>query len=363
MNGQIRYGAATDIGKVRELNEDSLVHEPPLFAVADGMGGHSAGDVASRMAVEALSRQVIDNSDALSAAVKQANREIHDRSKAESDLGGMGTTITALVATDGSAQIAHVGDSRAYLLRDGELERLTQDHTVVGRLVQQGRISEEDAEHHPQRSYLERALGVDADVDIDINVLDTRPGDRLMLCSDGLYTMISEDEIAQVLDAEDDPQQAAQRLCDMAVAAGGLDNVTAMVIDYPGERTPLRPTTGDQPRSKLPKRLLAVAITLALLLTALALARASLDRNYYVGARDGEVVIFKGIPGSFAGIDLSRPEEQTGVSTRTLPAPERSRLEEGIEADDLGDAHKIVANLKRVASPAASPSPSPGAVP
>lgn len=217
-----------------------MLHEPPLFAVADGMGGHSAGDIASAMAIEVLVSE-LRKSDSIGDAVHSANRAIYQRASKDPDLSGMGTTITALYAGDSSAQIAHVGDSRAYLLRDGHLSRLTQDHTVVGRLVQQGRILPEDADRHPQRSYLERALGVDAEVDVDVHVLDMTQGDRILLCSDGLFGMIDDDLILQVLTTEKEPQRAAERLCEEAVHAGGNDNVTTVVVDFAQPATEILP--------------------------------------------------------------------------------------------------------------------------
>jgi PPM family protein phosphatase len=248
---QLRYGACSEIGLVREVNEDSMLHDPPLFAVADGMGGHLAGDVASQMAIEQLVAEY-RASDSISGAVRHANRAIFRAAQSDPELSGMGTTITAMIAGEDSAQIVHVGDSRAYLLRNGDLSRITQDHTVVGRLVQQGRIAPEDADRHPQRSYLERALGVDPDVEVDVYVLDTSAGDRILLCSDGLFGMIDDDVILAVLDREKDPQRAAERLCEEAVEAGGADNVTTVVIDYP-EASDGRPATAGRIDARPPR--------------------------------------------------------------------------------------------------------------
>jgi protein phosphatase len=232
MSSPLRHGAATDIGKARKANEDSLLVEPPLFAVADGMGGHSAGDVASQTAVAVLKQEMAGDG-SLAAAVQEANKQVFERSEGDAALSGMGTTMTAVVTSGERIEIAHVGDSRAYMFRNGRLSRLTTDHTVMERLVRQGRLRPEEARHHPQRSVLERALGVDSDVQIDLQTIDARPGDRLLLCTDGLTAMLEESRIRQILDEEQDPSAAADRLVAEAVAAGGHDNVSVIVIDFP----------------------------------------------------------------------------------------------------------------------------------
>lgn len=367
MNAELAFGAATHVGRIRDANEDSKLHQPPLFAVADGMGGHLAGEVASQLAIEALSSQVLSDSEALISAVRDANRQIFERASKDPLLTGMGTTITALYAGDSSAQIVHVGDSRAYLFRGNELERLTKDHTHVGRLVEEGRLSPEDADRHPQRSYLEKALGVDQDVDVDVQVLDTLPGDRILLCSDGLYGMIDDAAIASILQEQDDPQDAADRLCTSAVEAGGSDNVTAIVVDYPRARqntSPL-PSSKTPPAAARPRRkiFLWVAVVIAILgLSALA-ARASLQRSWYVGEHQGQVAVFNGIPGEVAGISLSDPKRTYDIPVVGLPAPEQANLQDGITASSQQDAERIVENLDKLAASRRELGPSPGPTP
>ncbi|MEX2587730.1 MAG: Stp1/IreP family PP2C-type Ser/Thr phosphatase [Actinomycetota bacterium] len=404
MSNRVDWGACTDVGLVRRVNEDSKCHEYPLFAVADGMGGHSAGDVASALAIETVSER-IGGSESLSDAVRAANQEIFRRASQEPELSGMGTTLTAMVAGDTSAQIAHVGDSRAYLLRNGELTRLTQDHTVVGRLVQQGRIRPEDADRHPQRSYLDRALGVDSDVEVDVYMLDFEPGDRVMLCSDGLFGMVEDDLIASVLTEQSDPQKAAEQLCAAAVKAGGNDNVTTVVVDFPRQAAPaaagppaaeqrsktegVRTDTGPLPgagstqpapppgpqnargESGAPQqpsgttkpkrrtwRILRYASVIVVVLAAGAFAaRMSLEGSWYVGTNDGRVSIFSGVPGSLGGLTFSDLERETDLSLNDIPEPHRSRLEDGIKADSRASAEEIVANLTRLSAPEADPEP------
>jgi protein phosphatase len=231
----VEIGAQTDVGRARELNEDGYVIEEPLFAVADGMGGHRAGEVASRMALETIAEVSPDGgAHSIAERVKAANRVVHQRSAEDRELEGMGTTLTALWMDGAEARIAHVGDSRAYLLRDGELKMLTRDHTLVQRMVDEGKISPEEAEVHPQRSILTRALGVDEDVDVDDLTVEVTDGDRIMLCTDGLTSMIAEDRISEILREHEDPQAAADALVDAANEAGGQDNITVVVIDVSG---------------------------------------------------------------------------------------------------------------------------------
>lgn len=357
MTADVRFGASTHIGLVRELNEDTELHAPPLFAVADGMGGHSGGDVASAMAIEALSAETTD----LARSIQEANAAIYERSLREAHLSGMGTTLTALRASDESVEIAHVGDSRAYLFKDRTLAQVTEDHTEVGRLVRQGRISKQDAARHPRRNYLERALGIFPEVRIDSSTIPASSGDRFLLCSDGLFGMIDDAQIAQILDEEGDPQAAATRLCEAAVEAGGADNVTAVVVDY-GARTRARQPSADRPQPKRKKKPRLVRYTVVAAIVVLGgglAARASIRNSWYVGTDEGHVAIFNGVPASLAGIELSEIRTPTEIPTQDLPPIYRQRLQNGIRAADLRDAQKIVATLKELADPIVPPTETP----
>lgn len=393
MSSDLRWGACSEIGLVRQVNEDSKLAAPPLFAVADGMGGHASGDVASALAVEVLQAE-LRKSESISDAVHSANRAIYQRASKNADLTGMGTTLTAMWTDQAKAKIAHVGDSRAYLLRAGELSRLTQDHTVVNRLVQQGRLMPEDADRHPQRSYLERALGVDPEVEVDVHVLEMEAGDRILLCSDGLFGMIDDDLIRSVMEEESDPQRATERLCEEAVHAGGNDNVTAVVVDFlPASSAPaggagrsvstppagLRTDTGPMgggtdsgatatltpsppappiqlsSTSSTPRRSggpLRLVVWLAAVAGVLAIgvffARMSIQGSWYVGVDDGRVAIFNGVPGSLAGLEFSELERRSELRADDLPELYRGRLEEGMRASSLSDADEIVADLERL---------------
>ena len=233
----LRRGAATDRGRMRDGNEDSYLAIGPLAAVADGMGGHRAGEVASATAMDQLrtlgSGPWEDDraaSEALKRAVAEANRRIRDLAASDKALEGMGTTLTALLEDGDSVHLAHVGDSRAYLLRHGELSSLTEDHTLVQELVRQGRLRPEDAERHPQRSIITRALGVDSDVEIDTATYKIVPGDRLLLCTDGLSGVVDQTRIRNVLLRTPDPQQAADKLVAMANEAGGPDKINPLKV-------------------------------------------------------------------------------------------------------------------------------------
>ena len=230
---KVRVGAATDVGRARERNEDSFLTAPPLFAVADGMGGHRGGNVASSIAVGVLADIAQHGRwPEMPDQFRAANRAILDRSRADRNLAGMGTTLTAGFMEGALIHFAHVGDTRAYLLRDGQFTPLTEDHTLVHEMEKQGRITKEEAETHPQRSILIRALGVEEPLQVDESSLEAREGDRLLLCSDGLHSMVSDQAIENVLENIPDPQEAANRLIDMANQAGGLDNITVMILDF-----------------------------------------------------------------------------------------------------------------------------------
>jgi serine/threonine protein phosphatase PrpC len=223
----------TDVGRQRRDNEDSSYAHAPVFVVADGMGGAQAGEVASQMVVESFVEGLPDDGtpeERLSVVVQRANREIHDRSHTEAESAGMGTTVTAAYLDEDSVALAHVGDSRAYLLRDGELSRLTEDHSLVEELLRGGKLTEEEALEHPQRSVITRALGIEPIVEIDTWTYPLRPGDVVLLCSDGLTSMISEQQVQDVLVEAPDLDAAADRLIDAANEAGGRDNITVVLF-------------------------------------------------------------------------------------------------------------------------------------
>jgi serine/threonine protein phosphatase PrpC len=224
----------TDTGRQRRDNEDNAFVRAPLFVVADGMGGAQAGEVASKLAVEEFHEALPDEGSAeerLTNRIRDANRRIYDLSRTEHEHAGMGTTLTAVYLDDDDhLAVAHVGDSRAYIFRDRELTRLTQDHSLVEELVRQGKLTEEQAAEHPQRSIITRALGIEGDVEVDTWSYSMRAGDVVLLCSDGLTSMIGEGQIAQILGAETSLDHAADRLIGAANEAGGRDNITVVLF-------------------------------------------------------------------------------------------------------------------------------------
>ncbi len=241
-----RAAGQTDTGRRRRQNEDAFVCEPPLFAVADGMGGAQAGELASRLAAAAIEEGglAIQGEEGVAGVVRTANARIFEHSVRDPNAAGMGTTATvALVDEEAeTATLAHVGDSRAYRYRDGVLEQLTTDHSLVGELVRSGRLTEDEAAVHPHRSVITRALGTEADVEVDTLTVDLRAGDLVMLCSDGLSAMVSGDEIVRLLEAARyDPHDAAGALIAAANAAGGEDNVTVVLFELADGDPPSRP--------------------------------------------------------------------------------------------------------------------------
>ena len=366
----VAVGARSDVGRVREGNEDSYLINEPLFVVADGMGGHLAGDVASSTAVEIISSRSdtasAEDPQTLADLIRRANSAIWEKAHDDPMLRGMGTTCTLVLLDGNRAHIAHVGDSRAYVLHDGRLQQVTEDHTLVARMVKEGRLQAEDAERHPQRSIITRALGVDADVEVDLDTLDLTSGDRLLLCSDGLSSMIDHDSIESALRDHADPQDAADELVRRANAAGGEDNITVVVIDANGRSPQKRPAvparaTGDPAEDTEPaeavtpeRRRWVKPLVLSLLGVGLLVAGAfflvqHLRTNYwYVGLNaNDKVTIFQGRPEDLFGIDLDETAEVSGISLEDLPDHLRDNVEDGRTADSREDAEQIVSDLEQ----------------
>jgi len=363
---RVTAAAATDIGLVREGNEDSYLTEEPLFAVADGMGGHRGGEVASQLAVETLEKLFKQGAGDLPDQVQEANRVVFERSVLDRKVAGMGTTLTAALVEGDRVRLAHVGDSRAYLLRDGKVRLLTEDHTLVHRMVTEGEISQEEAETHPQRSVLTRAVGVDTVVDVDEDTVHILPGDRLLLCTDGLTSMVSEEVIEEVLGDVPDPQEAAQRLVRMANEAGGVDNTTVVVLDFSDDDAAARPngeatssgaatapaSAGRSARSRrrLPTRkvLMWAGSIVALAVVALVGLRLYLDTQWYVGVSDGHVAIFRGIPTEVAGFELHHVVVETTISAQKAESLVVYRdLGDGRTAEDREGASAIVEQIRQ----------------
>ncbi len=371
----VSIGHRTDVGRARDGNEDSYLVQPPLFVVADGMGGHLAGEVASQTAIRVITDQYESDpasaDSQLAAYVQEANRAIHAKSEESPDLSGMGTTCTLLFLDGTDAHFVHVGDSRAYLFRQGEMSQITEDHTLVERMVKEGRIQRNEAARHPQRNVITRALGLDEDVNVDTVDIVVRTGDRLLLCSDGLNSMLDDEEIRSLLESEPDAQSTADRLVERANEAGGDDNITVIVIDVgredtaapppppavqntdPGDRVMPQSEVDDEgPRRSWLKRLVIAAVVIGLIAGAgFFAARYALDHSYFVGAtEDGTIAIFKGIPDEFAGLTLRSEEELSDITVDDLPENLRDNVEEGIKVDSLEDGRSTLANLEERAA-------------
>jgi len=233
-----RTAVATHTGRKRRHNEDAYVCAPPLFAIADGMGGARAGEVASNLAAAAVQAGEANGNgkEGVAALIQAANRSVYERSSSDAEVAGMGTTMTVALVEDTTVTFGHVGDSRAYVLRDGALEQLTDDHSLVAELVRGGKLSAEEAEHHPQRSVITRALGTDPDVDVDTFTVEAREGDVFVLCSDGLTDMVGDEEIGEVLGkGRDSLEDAAKELVHRANKAGGQDNITVIAFELTDE--------------------------------------------------------------------------------------------------------------------------------
>jgi len=397
----VEQAGRTDVGRQRTANEDSLVVRPPLFAVADGMGGAKAGEVASAVAVEAVERARESREPAeaqLARIVRDANRRIYDLAVADESRRGMGTTLTLAKVQGDEVSLAHVGDSRAYRMRDGELSQLTRDHSLVAELERSGQITAQAAEHHPQRSIITRALGPEPDVEVDTYTLAGRDGDLFLICSDGLTSMISDDEVASILTSARSLDEAADALVLAANQSGGKDNITVILFrlgegDAAAAPSEVRPAPADEdtivglkaedlqaaasapaaghapdatviqrrseplaapapaaPHRRRHRGRVALRAAAALLLIAAVLGGLyALSRQvYFVGTNDaGLVTVYEGIPYELPfGIDLYTEDYASGMPARAIPSARRARVLDH-EWRGREDAVELVRALER----------------
>jgi protein phosphatase len=379
--------ARTDAGRQRHANEDSYFVRAPAFAVADGMGGAQAGEVASQIAAEAFEERSEDGSpeQQLARVAQEANRRIFELAQEDSSRSGMGTTLTAALVAGDEVTIVHVGDSRAYLLRDGDLRQLTRDHSLVEELRRQGRLTPEEAEDHPQRSIITRALGPERDVELDVHTHQARSGDLFMLCSDGLTSMVRQDRLRDIVTENTSLREAADRLVAEANQMGGRDNITVVLFRLGGEdydadgdasvehtmigaAAPVEADTDTHevaavaPPPSAPPRVdrrprkrritfkrVAITVVVLALLAGLAIGGAAALRNvYFVGVDDrGLVTLYRGVPYELPfGIDLYESSYVSSVPARTLPARQRRRVLDH-ELRSHNDAADIVRGLER----------------
>lgn len=337
-----KFGSRTDVGSVREQNEDSLIVRPPLFVVADGMGGHAAGEVASEIAVSTIGELAPDHADAeaLGRAVEEANRDIINAAIAGQGREGMGTTVTAAILERNRLVIAQVGDSRAYLLHNGELTQLTRDHSLMANMIEAGQITPEEARFHPNRSVITRALGNDPDTVPDLYEINVEDGDRLLLCSDGLYSMLDDNEIAAVMRRISDPQRCATMLVNGAIAAGGHDNITVIVADAEG--------LAHQKRRRVAIRTkISIAFVLLLLVGIIAGAAwggyTYLHNTAYLAETEtGMVAVYRGVPGDVLGFSYSELVEETDIPVSKLSPSAASRISQNMRVSSVDEALDLV---------------------
>ena len=382
--------ARTDAGRQRHANEDSYYARAPVYAVADGMGGAQAGEVASRIAAEAFDERTGEGTpeQQLARVATEANRRIFELAQEDSSRSGMGTTLTGLLVDGDEVAIVHVGDSRAYLFRDGELRQLTRDHSLVEELRRQGRLTPEEAEEHPQRSIITRALGPEREVELDVHTHRARSGDIYLICSDGLTSMVREARLREILAESESLRSGVDALVAEANEMGGRDNITVVLLRVGGDgeeagrdgpaidetvvglREP-EPDTSEQdavpaspapePRDTAPRaathrrrprrtfrRILVTLLVLALLAGAVVGAVAGVRSVYFVGQDDrGLVTLYRGVPYELPlGIDLYESEYVSSVPARTLsPTQRRRQLDHQLRSRE--DAADIVRELER----------------
>lgn len=419
----LRYAARSDIGLGRyRNNQDSGYAGTNLLVVADGMGGHAGGDIASSLAISSLIGLDSDSPGAdslqeLEQCIHQAADAIRNRVSEEPELGGMGTTVTALLKHGNRLALAHIGDSRAYLLHDGTLTQVTSDHTFVQRLVDEGKITADEAERHPQRNIVLRVIGdVDAPEDVDTSVREAKEGDRWLLCSDGLSGFVSHDTLEEALRSIPDPAACAEQLIQLALKAGGADNITCIVADIvdfsssPDSRPQVvgaaavdraKPTAAppnsaaaraaaltrgapaedeivydDEPESAGPstiRRIIGAVVALVIIIAGIYGAWVWSQRQYFVSVNNaGMVTIYRGLPDNLGPWELSSEYEVQKLPADTLSQASQRRVHEVISADNLAAARRIVTNLygdsslcngTTTVTPRATPTTAPGQTP
>lgn len=397
MTLSLRYTAASDVGLLRKVNQDSAYAGPHLVAVADGMGGHAHGEVASATAIAALAKldedvPSSDLADALASTIAEANASVRGMVEADSSLEGMGTTVTALLFSNNRLCLGHIGDSRAYLLRDRQLHQVTKDHTLVQSMVDEGRLTEEQAAVHPQRSLLLRALGTSGSVEPDLNMHEARLGDRWLLCSDGLTGVVTEETISQELVRPDPLEAIAGDLIDLANRGGGPDNITCVIADvvesttdpdYPviagaasetpqtstasdsaasraaALTTPARPAPADEleyealpvPPRRRPWLWVAVPALALVLIVALGVLGWQFSMSqYYIGANQGNVAIYRGFSQPIGPLKLNELVERTDIELADLPAYEKRRVKATISVESRAEAYAAAQRLSEEAA-------------
>lgn len=398
----LRAGSATDVGLVRNNNQDAYLAANPLYAVADGMGGAAAGEVASATAIEALengfSRSGAPSPDLLIQAAQAANRAVWDQAETNPEMRGMGTTLVAIALVEGpQLAVINIGDSRLYVLHEGDLRQITSDHNLVAEMVAEGRITPEEAEYHPRRNIMTRALGVEPEVPVDLFLEEAVPGDRYLLCSDGLPREVSDELIASFLRRLADPREAARELVEEAKRKGGNDNITVVVVDVltddeaaalgaadgqvgdpasegvgpgpagraaplDGDATTALPTAvtaaadADEPvadspaprrRTRSPFSLRVVAFILIFLIIVGAAAAAIVwyaRSAYYVGLRGNQIVVYQGRPGGVLGLDPTLKQTTQYTTADVLPSAVPA-LRSGQEESSVPAAQQYVQRL------------------
>lgn len=340
---QLMWGARSDVGCVRSHNEDSYLVQSPLFCVCDGMGGHAAGEVASSIAVETIAKTAPHTADPalLGAAIEAANAAVIEAALNGLGKPGMGCTATAAYIEGNTIAIAHVGDSRAYLLHEGTLIRVTRDHSYVEELVDAGEITADEARVHPNRSVITRALGSDPAMYADHFSLNIEEGDRLILCSDGLSSMIPDGEIENIATQSSTAQICTDNLVDAALAAGGSDNCTVVVVDVVDDGK-LREISKRRRRNVIA----VISAVVALLALIGVIALASVANSVYLGVKDDAVAIYRGVPNKVMDFELHWLEDETSVMLSDLPEDTQNRLREGIPQKSVEAAAKTVSKYR-----------------
>ncbi len=353
----MEYAAVTHKGRVREINEDSYFAGDGVFIVADGMGGHRAGEVASGLAIEVFLRGFRENlgryeiGESIAISMREANAAVYAKSREEAGMAGMGTTMTVAVLRSGKVYIGHVGDSRAYIYRKGRLFRLTEDHSLVAELTRLGKLSQEQALSHPQRNVITRALGIAGEVEVDISAYRIEEGDILLLCTDGLTEHLRDEEIAEIIAGGDDLKSISEELLEKANGRGGSDNISVILVDCSGipdgksedaermgredmatsldeETVKMSVAETGKPKGRRGYFLLTMALVFIVIILGGFFLLLYMKRHYYYVGEDSQasIALFRGIPYKIFGVELYSEMERSGMPLERLPEEEQYNL-------------------------------------
>ncbi len=344
----MKSASATHVGHVRQENEDFLIAKDNVFIVADGMGGHSAGDIASKLTAQTVYKVITEDTgkdtlQKIKKAIETANKKVIEKALQIEAKNGMGTTLTLVVIEGSTAFVGHIGDSRAYLLRGAKLKQITEDHSMVEEMVKQGKITKKEASEHPYRNVITKAVGSDTKIAPDLFSFELSEGDRLLLTSDGLTSMIKDSAIKKII-SEGKLKESCDKLIAAANAKGGADNTTVILVDFLGAKK--KKPAGNNKNSSMKGKIIAAVVTILLVLALITGGYFLNNNSYYLGNRSGKVTLFKGLPFKLLGYKFSKVAYVSDVAYKDLDPAIKKRLAKKITVQNRNDGIEAINDMK-----------------